>query len=163
MYDVSYADLENSPEILRHHPSRLHGKICELKPPIAGRRTQGRDFNSEDENQSLAAGNRSAFGRLSDGNRRFPIGNRLPKWGARKYYLLLHQPESGRCRLQVTLLDLTIREKSENKRLRKRLRRPPGATKQALKLYRERFGGDPGGAERDNFVLRTKIPPLGAL
>ena len=40
------------------------------------------------------------------------LGYRPPKWGARKYYLLLHQPESGRCRLQVILLDLTIREKS---------------------------------------------------
>ena len=109
--------------------------------------------------QSLVAGNRSALGRLSDGNRRFPIGYRLPKWGARKYYLLSHQPESGWCGLQVILLYLNIPENPK----KKRLRGPPGATKQALKLYRERFGGDPGGVERDNFVLRTEIPPPGAL
>ena len=54
-------------------------------------------------NQSLVVGNPSVLGRLSDGNRSFQIGYRPPTWGARKCYLLLHQPESGRCRLQVTL------------------------------------------------------------
>ena len=52
-------------------------------------------------NQSLGVGNRSVLRRLSDGNRWFPIGYRPPKWGSRKYYLLLHQPESGWCGLQV--------------------------------------------------------------
>ena len=75
--------------------------------PIGNRSAPGRLSVAK---QSLVAGNRSALGRLSDGNRRFPIGYRLPKWGARKYYLLSHQPESGWCGLQVILLYLNILE-----------------------------------------------------
>ena len=55
-------------------------------------------------NQSLVVGNRSVLGRLLDGNRWCQIRCRPPTWGARKCYLLLHQLESGRCRLQVSLL-----------------------------------------------------------
>ena len=72
--------------------------------------------------QSLLVGIRSVLGRLSDGNWCFPLGFQPPKWGARKYYLHSPQPESGRCGLQVILLDLEKREKFENKLLRE----PPG-------------------------------------
>ena len=61
-------------------------------------------------NRSLLVGIRSVLGRLSDGNWCFPLGFQPPKWGARKYYLHSPQPESGRCGLQVILLDLEQRE-----------------------------------------------------
>ena len=107
--------------------------------------------------QSLLVGIRSVLGRLSDGNWCFPLGFQPPKWGARKYYLHLHLPESGRCRLQVILLNFKIREKSKNTRLRG----PPGATKQALKLYRERFGGGSWRGSAGRFPPPIEIPPLG--
>ena len=75
--------------------------------------------------------------RLLDANRWFRTSFGPPKWGARKRYLLSPQPESGRCRLQVTLLDVEIQENLPNKHLRGL----PGATKQAIELYNERFGG----------------------
>ena len=48
-----------------------------------------------------SVGSRSPVGRQS------AVSDRLstPKWGFRKYYLLSPQPESGRCRLQVILLE----------------------------------------------------------
>ena len=55
-------------------------------------------------------GNRSVLGPLSDGKPWFPIGHRHSKRGARKYYLHSPQPESGRCGLEVILLDWKIRE-----------------------------------------------------
>ena len=73
-------------------------------------------------NRSLLVGIRSVLGRLSDGNWCFPLGFQSPKWGARKYYLHSPQPESGRCGLQVILLDLEKRKKLENNLLRE----PPG-------------------------------------
>ena len=56
-------------------------------------------------------GNRSALGGLSVGKWSLTVSFS----GNRKYYLLSHQPESGRCGLQVILLDIEKREKSENK------------------------------------------------
>ena len=72
--------------------------------------------------RSIVVGSRSVLGPLSDGKPWFPIGHRHSKRGARKYYLHSPQPESGRCGLQVILLDFEKREKFENKLLRE----PPG-------------------------------------
>ena len=84
-------------------------------------------------NLSPVVGNRSALGRLSNSNRRSPMGSRPPRYGGRKYHLLSHQPESRWCRLQVILFLLILnQEESKNKRLRE----PPSVTQQPLQLYR---------------------------
>ena len=73
--------------------------------------------------------------------------------------MLSHQPESGRCSMQVILLNLRIWEKSENKRLRG----PPGATQQALQLYRERFGAGSWRVSAGRLWSSEPNPSPGAL
>ena len=95
--------------------------------------------------QSLLVGIRSVLGRLSDGNWCFPLGFQPPKWGARKYYLHSPQPESGRCGLQVILLESEKRGKFENSPLRG----PPGSHEPA----------NLGESARVTFVLRAECFP----